>query len=313
MKKPQKKTISKILCIFLFAVIVMGVMFSISPEVLADVGNNNRYETSSSSSSSSSDSGLVNLVIYLLFELFGPIPGIILFIILLIVVLRLKKSGKLKQIQNNIQAAQNNINSGVVSGINNIASTNNTEQVALQVRSIDPNFSEDLFLGWSREVFMKIQQAWTDRNWKIIRPFESNELFQTHSSQLEEYIRNHKINVIEKINISYAKLREFRQDGDKEVLVVELYAIMRDYVIDDKTRQVLESDPNRDYHMKYLMTFNRKAGVKTQAGTSNKSTTNCPNCGAPTEITSAGQCEYCDSVITTGEHDWVLSDIHSIK
>ena len=39
------------------------------------------------------------------------------------------------------------------------------------------------------------------------------------------------------------------------------------------------------------------------------STTNCPNCGAPTQITSAGQCEYCGSVITTGEHDWVLSGL----
>ena len=61
------------------------------------------------------------------------------------------------------------------------------------------------------------------------------------------------------------------------------------------------------------MTFNRKHGVKTEIGRSNKSTTNCPNCGAPTEITSAGQCEYCGSVITTGEHDWVLSDIRSVK
>ena len=56
----------------------------------------------------------------------------------------------------------------------------------------------------------------------------------------------------------------------------------------------------------------RKKGVKTKEGLSNMSTTNCPNCGAPTQITSAGQCEYCGSVITTGEHDWVLTDIHSI-
>ena len=27
-------------------------------------------------------------------------------------------------------------------------------------------------------------------------------------------------------------------------------------------------------------------------------TTNCPNCGAPTTITSAGQCEYCGSEYT---------------
>lgn len=308
-KKPQRKTILKIMCILMVAVIMVGIMFSLSPTVLADVGNNNRYDTGSSSSDSSGDSGLVNLLIYLLFELFGPIPGLIILIIIGIVLLRLKKSGKLKKIQSDINNARNAVNST----FDMSAGVDNTDTVLEQIRAIDPNFSSDAFLGWTREVFLKIQQAWTDRDWKVIRPFESNELFATHSAQLNEYIKNHKINVIEKINISSATLREFRQDGDKEVLVVELHAIMRDYVIDAKTREVLESDPNRDWHMKYLMTFNRKAGVKTKAGTSNKSTTNCPNCGAPTEITSAGQCEYCDSVITTGEHDWVLSDIHSIK
>ena len=36
---------------------------------------------------------------------------------------------------------------------------------------------------------------------------------------------------------------------------------------------------------------------------------NCPNCGAPTQITSAGKCEYCGSVITTGEYNWCLSNL----
>ena len=309
-KKPQKKTIFKIICVLMVAILMISFMISLSPTVLADVGNNNRYETESSSSDVSGDSGLANLLIYLLFELFGPIPGIIILIIIFIVYLRLRKTGKLKKIQNNLNNARSDITNSLQFVGNSI---DNTEIVSTQVRAIDPNFSSDAFLGWTREVFLKIQQAWTDRDWKVIRPFESNELFATHSAQLNEYIKNNKINVIERINISNATLREFRQDGDKEVLIVELHAIMRDYVIDDKTRKVLESDPNRDWHMKYLMTFNRKAGVKTKVGTSNKSTTNCPNCGAPTEITSAGQCEYCDSVITTGEHDWVLSDIRSIK
>lgn len=306
MRKPQKKTILKISFILLFVALIVGII-SISPEVLADVGNNNRYEVDSSGDSGSGDSGMFNLLVYLLFELFGPIPGLIILIIIAIVVYRMKKSGKLKNLKTQLQ----NANTSTVASSSHIV--DNTEIVSNQIRQIDPNFSGDLFLSFAREVFLKIQQAWTDRDWKVIRPFESNELFATHSAQLEEYIRNHKINIIEKINISNAVLKEFRQDGDKEVLIVEIHSIMRDYVIDDRTRNVLESDPNRDWHMKYLMTFNRKTGVKTKAGTSKKSTTNCPNCGAPTEITSAGQCEYCDSVITTGEHDWVLSDIHSIK
>ena len=308
-QKPQRKTILKIIGICFLFVLVFALVLSLSPTVFADAGNNNRYDTSSSSSSSSDgDSYLLNWIIYFLFEMFGPLPVIILCIILLIVFGYLKKTGKLKNIQNSINST---ITSNYSESFNQIV--DNTISVSEQIRQIDPEFSSDNFLAWSREVFLKIQQAWTDRNWKVIRPFESNELFNIHNSQLNEYIKNHKINVVEKINISNATLREFRQDGDKEVLVVELHAVMRDYVIDEKTKKVLESNPNKDWYMKYLMTFNRKKGVLTKAGTSNKSTTNCPNCGAPTEITSSGQCEYCDSVITTGEHDWVLSDIHSIK
>ena len=305
-KKPQRKTILKVMCILLVVFMILGIIVFQSPNVLADVGNNNRYENGSSSSyGSDGDSGIFYLLFHILFDLFGPIPGIIILGIVFIIYLRMKKSGKLKKIQNNIENIKNSISNSSVA--------DNTQTVSEQIREIDPNFSADAFLAWTKEVFLKIQQAWSNRDWKVIRPFESNELFATHNAQLNEYIKNHKINMIEKINISNAVLREFRQDGDKEVIVVELTAIMRDYVIDDRTRKVLESDPNRDWHMRYLMTFNRKSGVKTKVGTSNKSTTNCPNCGAPTEITSSGQCEYCDSVITTGEHDWVLSDIHSIK
>jgi predicted lipid-binding transport protein (Tim44 family) len=196
---------------------------------------------------------------------------------------------------------------------NNIVSSDNTEFVSNQIREIDPKFSSDAFLGWCREVFLKIQQAWSDRKWEEIRPFESNELFSQHNAQLEEYIKNNKINKIEKIAIKKVSLQSFKIDGDKEVLIVNLDAVMRDYVIDEKTNKVLESNPNKDWYMKYEMVFNRKAGVKTEPGLSNKSVTNCPNCGAPTEITSSGKCEYCKSIITTGEHDWVLSDIKSIN
>mgnify|MGYP004458475247 FL=1 len=53
----------------------------------------------------------------------------------------------------------------------------------------------------------------------------------------------------------------------------------------------------------------RKTGVKTKPGENTVNTTNCPNCGAPTKITSSGECEYCGSVITTGEYDWVLTGL----
>lgn len=187
------------------------------------------------------------------------------------------------------------------------------EEIGENIRKEDAEFSEEKFLSWSKAVFLKIQNAWSKREWDSIRPFESNELFEQHQTQLQEYIDNNKINVIERVTINFAELAEHKVDGDKEILVVNLVAVMKDYIIDATTKQVLEGNKDTDYTMEYKMTFARKYGVKTKAGTSNKSTTNCPNCGAPTQVTSAGQCEYCGSIITTGEHDWVLTNIEGIK
>lgn len=306
MKRSNRKKIILIIC---FMVVTTLLLCNFMP-VLADVGNNNRYD--SGSSSSSDDGGFFSLIIEIFIMLLFryPIVTIILVVVAIIVYRKLKKSGKTKDIGNkifNIQSAINDFKDGTMA--ENFANQMVDKNIAEQVTKIDPAFSEEAFIAWVREVFIKIQQAWSTRNWKIIRPFESNELFSQHTAQLQEYINNNKINMIEKISVKSCGLRGFKQDGDKEVMTVELRAVMRDYVIDATTRQVLESDPNTDYDMTYIMTFARKAGVKTQVGTSNKSTTNCPNCGAPTEITSSGQCEYCGSVITTGEHDWVLTDI----
>jgi predicted lipid-binding transport protein (Tim44 family) len=269
---------------------------------IADVGNNNRYSSSDGGDFGGGDFDIGVLIGWLI-NLFiqSPVLGLIVVVIIIIAYRIMKKKS------NNTDA----INQRVNQQASNDFVFDNSSTVAAQIQNIDPNFSSDKFIGFAREVFMKIQEAWTTKDWKPIRPFESETLFNQHKQQLDEYIRLKKTNVVEKITIKHCSLHSFRQDGDKEVLTVFLNAMMRDYVIDDETKKVLESDPNRDWYMKYEMVFNRKAGVKTDPGKKGNTITNCPNCGAPTEITSSGQCAYCGSVITNGEHDWVLTDIHS--
>ena len=131
--------------------------------------------------------------------------------------------------------------------------------------------------------------------------------------QIQQYIDNHRINVLERININQAYLQKYVRDKDYEYLTVFFQVRMTDYIKDEKTGQVLKGSPTVDSHMKYLYTFMRKNGVKTNPASSNMSTINCPNCGAPTKITSAGRCEYCGSVITTGDFDRVLSNIDGVK
>ena len=266
-----------------------------------DVGNQNRYNSGGGEGLGGDfDIGvLIGWLINLFIE--SPVLGLIAVVIIIIVFRIMKKKS------NDTSYINKNVNQQADSDV----TMDYTGVVAEEIRAIDPDFSSDKFIGFAREVFMKIQEAWTTKNWKPIRPFESENLFNQHKQQLDEYIRLGKTNVVEKIGIKHCSLHSFQQDGDKEVLTVWINAIMRDYVIEDASKKVLESDPNRDWYMKYELVFNRKAGVKTEAGKKGNSITNCPNCGAPTEVTSSGQCTYCGTVITNGEHDWVLTDIHS--
>lgn len=265
-----------------------------------DVGNQNRFDSGGGDFGGDFDLGvLIGWLINLFIQ--SPVLGLIAVIVIIIAFRIMKKRSK----------DTNYINKNVNQQADSEVTMDLSPMVAGQIQAIDPDFSSDKFIGFAREVFMKIQEAWTTKDWKPIRPFESEALFNQHKQQLDEYIRLGKTNVVEKIGIKHCSLHSFSQDGDKEVLTVWLNAVMRDYVIEDATKKVLESDPNRDWYMKYVMVFNRKAGLKTQPGKKGNSITNCPNCGAPTEVTSSGQCTYCGTVITNGEHDWVLTDIHS--
>lgn len=294
-KKMWKKIILTIL-------IVISTIIN-STSVFADVGGVQRYDGSTSKSRTSTSSRGSNF----------SIGGIVIIVIIGGTVLFFwgKKKGMVKDI-GDITKMGNVLNEfKKEANLDTIFNPQATQQINIgeKIRQIDPMFSEEKFLNWSKDVFVKLQAAWTKREWNIIRPFESNELFETHAAQLQEFIKTGKINVVERVSVQQATLNSFLQDGDKEIIKVNLDAVMRDYIIDEKTNKVLEGKPKEDQYMRYRLTFIRKAGVKTQEGKSNMSTTNCPNCGAPTQITSAGECEYCKSVITTGEHDWVLSSL----
>lgn len=178
-----------------------------------------------------------------------------------------------------------------------------------QIKEIDPLFNEDEFNSWVRDLFVKLQYAWSDREWSKMRAFETKELYEQHASQLERYKINRQINKIERVSVNSVKYLNFEQTGDKDVLSVVLSSKMIDYIIDEGTGQVIKGDRNTYKFNNYKLTFIRKKGIKTKPGDKKLNVTNCPNCGAPTEITSTGKCEYCGSIITTGEHDWVLSNL----
>jgi hypothetical protein len=188
---------------------------------------------------------------------------------------------------------------------------NRNEEITEKIREHDPDFSPDRFLSWTEQVFVQLQYAWTKRDWKLARPFESEELFNMHKSQLDDYIKNGTINIMSNVCANESYMCDYSMEGKHEYLTVFMNTRYNDYIIKEDTKQVVKGDPNRTYHVRYKLKFMRAIGVKT-GEFSNKSTVKCPNCGAPVDVNAAGQCAYCGTVITNGENDWVLCDMDDI-
>ena len=181
--------------------------------------------------------------------------------------------------------------------------------VEQEIKRIDELFNKEEFNQKAKMLFIKMQNAWSNRSWEEIRPFETDELFEQHKVQLDGYIKNKTINVMDRICVLYSKLYSFEQTGDKEILNVVIKSRMSDYIIDEETKEVIKGDKETEKTKFYKLEFIRKTGVKTKPEGEGLNTTNCPNCGAPTKITSSGQCEYCKSIITNGEFGWVLNNL----
>lgn len=291
---------------FLVAMIaILMCVFTLRLPILADVGDFETYSYDSDSSWSSDDYSYSSSS----YESSGSssesgsgwVVVVVIIIIIVIIVIASRKSG-------------GDNGQGVVTSTNRVVDRStdvykNQDEIVDKVKAIDPDFSSEMFKSWAGDLFVKLQHAWTERDWSVIRCFESNELFEQHNAQLEKYKENKQINVLEKVSVNWVKFLNFEQSGDKDVLTVVLNSNMIDYIVSEGDRKLIKGDRNIVNVNSYKMVFIRKTGVKTKPGEATVNTTNCPNCGAPTKITSSGKCEYCGSIVTTGEYDWVLSSL----
>ena len=202
-----------------------------------------------------------------------------------------------------------NRNSGNVSNGSQTSFDNsylNEDSVISSIKENDPDFSAEAFKSYAGEVYITLQEAWEAREWRKVRNFESNSLFNMHNSQMQEYLNRKITPHLDMQNVRKITLADYHIDGNTEVLTVRLNASLIDYDTDDKTGKVISGSKTAFQNRSYRLEFIRSLGVKTVTNQS-LNTTNCPNCGAPTSVTSSGECEYCGSIITNGEFGWVLN------
>ncbi len=181
-----------------------------------------------------------------------------------------------------------------------------------QLRQKDSDFSEAAILSWSENLFTTMQLAWSDQDYEPVRPFLGNALFAEHEKQLQAKIERDEKNCRTEIAVLQKKLERYRDDGHNEYLDVWMRIKMRDSIIKRSNPEVV-IQPAKTFYMDFRWQLVRTSGAKTEAESDGIKTGSCPNCGAPINMNQSGKCEYCDSVISTAEHDWVLNKIDALQ
>ncbi len=285
--------------------IIMALMFSIFATVVAFDGNDyggggggggghsgggSHYGSSGSSSIDFSDP--VDVVIF----------AVVIGIFVVIAVTTYKKSKK----GGGVRSGQGNQGA-------NVFLPNRNDQIQEIIRKTDPNFTADDFVTFAKQVYIDIQMAWCGRDMTPVRPVMHQNLFNTTQRQVEEKKKQGVVYHYESIAINTAYLTSFVRDKEFEYLTVYLNSRMIDYQVDEKTGNIIKGDKNTRWDMRYKMKFVRSTSAKTKGAVSGTHGYNCPNCGAPLEITSSGECPYCGSIVTTGDYSWVLTDFTTVR
>lgn len=294
----MKKLIPIILIFAVMASLLCGTAFAFD-------GNDYDYnfDFDGGGSSSSDGLGILNLVLHL-FNM-GPVGVAIAIVIIIIFIIAAtkKKSGKSSNVGKVIPSTQGRF----------VVIPNRTELIENMIKKNDKNFSASDFVTFAKNVYMDIQTAWCKRDLTTVRPVMHENLYNTTARQVQSKIDQGVVYHYESIAINTAYLTSYAKDSQFEYLTCYLNARMIDYQVDEKTGNIIRGDKTTRWDMRYKMKFVRSVGTLTKTETDKHDGHNCPNCGAPMEISSSGVCEYCGSVVTTGQYSWVLTEFTTVR
>lgn len=173
----------------------------------------------------------------------------------------------------------------------------------------DPAFSETVFLQRGSRAFVTTQYAWSEQDLTQCRAFVSDGVYERFdlyiAMQKAENIRNR----MKEVQVSTPTIVAVGSDTHFDTIHVKFTASAISYNEDlDSGRRVSGNSDRAPIVFTEIWSFSRRPGVQTRTDAS-LFEGSCPNCGERLEIVDRAECQACQSIVNSGQYDWVLAEI----
>lgn len=194
----------------------------------------------------------------------------------------------------------------IVRGANRLADERRKIAVAALTEK-DPAFDEAAFNSRVEAAFIKIQSAWSNQDLAPVRHFISDGILERFTLQIDEQRELGYRNDMQQVRIYDIAICQIRADSlfDEFTVRIVASAIDRRVTLDNQ-RVIQGSDQPENFAE--CWSFIRRRGVSTRSGPGLMEG-HCPNCSAEININQSENCGQCNSLLRSGEYDWVLAEI----
>lgn len=179
------------------------------------------------------------------------------------------------------------------------------------IQQRDPSVTEETIYARVRQMSDILRDAWCNGDMRPARPFVSDGVFSRFSVQLGLMRQEGVRNVMSDARVIGTTLAAVSTTPPLDCVHVRLTAEARDANIPfnstpEQAQQALAQKRVEPYTEIWTLVRRQGAVSKLQPTQVGK---NCPSCGAPLDGSQMVKCKYCNALICSAEHDWVLAEI----
>ena len=178
-----------------------------------------------------------------------------------------------------------------------------------QIKQRDPAFDQEVFLQRVINGFVTTQHAWSEQDLRLCRAFVSDgvrERFELYiAMQKAENIRNR----MKDVEVDHCEIVSVTSDSHFDTIHVRIRASAISYNEDlTSGKRVSGNSARTPITFTEVWSFSRRPGATTNVEASVLQG-RCPNCGGPVKIVDKAECTQCQSIVNSGQYDWVLAEI----